>query len=78
MSIEQKIQEVFKTVLDINPAEIKNDQPLDSSLGMDSTEMVEINVALKKEFTLDFANNEIKKGMTFDQVIEFLKEKGGQ
>ena len=50
MSLEEKVKAVFKDVLEIESDEIKPDETLDQSLGMDSTEMVELAVAIKKEF----------------------------
>lgn len=76
MSLETKVKQIFKDVLDINPDDIKADQSLNQSLGMDSTEMVEITVAIKKEFNLDIGNNAIKKDMTFNQIIQFLQKQG--
>ncbi len=76
MSIEEKVKNVFKDALDVQPDEIKNDQPLDVSLGIDSTEMVEIVVSLKKTFNVDIQSTEMKKTNTFDQLVETLKSKG--
>ena len=76
MSVEQTVKEVFQEVLDIKAEEIKPDQKLDTSLGIDSTEMVEINVALKKRFNLDMQNNELKKTHSFNEIVQVLKSKG--
>ena len=76
MSIEQKTRDVFQKILDVNPAEIKIDQPLDKCLGVDSTEMVEISVGLKKSFNIELANNEIKKSHSFNDIVALLKAKG--
>ena len=76
MSVEQTVKEVFQEVLDIKAEEIKLDQKLDTSLGIDSTEMVEINVALKKRFNLDMQNNELKKTHSFNEIVQVLKSKG--
>lgn len=76
MGLEEKVKGIFNDVLDIGPEEIKSTETFAKSLGMDSTEMVEINVAIKKAFGLDMENNAIKKDMTFNQLIEFLKSKG--
>jgi acyl carrier protein len=78
VSIEDRLKEVFKKVIDIKPEEIKPDQQLDGSLGIDSTEMVEIVVALKKEFAVPISDNEIKKTFTFNKIVEVLKTKGVQ
>lgn len=76
MSVEERVKGIFKKVLDIKPQEIKPDVKLDQSLGVDSTEMVEISVGLKKEFNVPIADNEIKKTHTLAQIVEILKSKG--
>lgn len=78
MSLEGKVKDVFKQVLDIKPEEIKENEKLDVALGIDSTEMVEITVALKKAFNLDIPNNGFKKTQTFNELVEFIKSKGNQ
>jgi len=78
VSIEDRVKGVFKKVIDVKPEEVKPDQPLDGSLGIDSTEMVEIVVGLKKEFAVPIADNEIKKTFTFNRIVEVLKTKGVQ
>lgn len=76
ISIEDRIKSIFNKVLDINPEEIKPDARLDQSLGIDSTEMVEISVGLKKEFGVQLADNEIKKTHTLNDIVNMLKAKG--
>ncbi|HNV23741.1 MAG TPA: acyl carrier protein, partial [Candidatus Omnitrophota bacterium] len=76
MSVEERVKQVFKKVLDVNESEIKADQRLDVSLGLDSTEMVEIIVVMKKEFGVAIADNEIKKTHSFNEIVGILKSKG--
>jgi len=76
MSIEEKLKQIFKEVLDIEPSEIQNDKNLDQALGIDSTEMVEITVAIKKAFNIDIENNSINKSQSLNNIVEFLKSKG--
>ena len=76
MSIEDRVKGIFKKVLDIKPEEIKLDSKLDQSLGVDSTEMVEISVSLKKEFGVPIADNEVKKTHSLSEIINILKSKG--
>jgi len=78
MSLEEKVKAVFKDVLEITPEEIKPDEKMDICLGFDSTEMVEITVALKRAFNLDIPNNGFKKTLTFNELIEEMKAKGAQ
>lgn len=76
LTIEQKVKNLFKKVLDIPAEDIKPDEQLSDTLGIDSTEMVEISVGLKKEFNVPIADNEIKKTHTFNEIIGILKTKG--
>ena len=76
MAVEQAIKEVFQKVLDVKPEEIKPDAKLDESLGIDSTEMVEIAVGLKKRLGVAIADNELKKTHSFNQIVSILKTKG--
>ena len=74
-SIEDKLKTVFKKVLDIKESEIVPGAKLDDSLGIDSTEMVEIVVVLKKEFGIQLKDNEIKKTHSFNEIVSVLKSK---
>ncbi len=76
ISLEDKIKGIFNRVLAVKPAEIKPAARLDQSLGVDSTEMVEISVAIKKEFNVPVADNEIKKTHTLNDIVNILKTKG--
>ena len=76
VTLEERIKTIFNKVLDIKPEEIKSDVTLDQSLGIDSTEMVEISVGLKKEFGVPLLANEIKKTHTLNDIVKILKTKG--
>lgn len=76
MSLEEKVKGIFKDVLDIGPEEIKENEKLDVCLGIDSTEMVEITVALKRAFNLTIPNNQFKKTQTFNELVAFIKSQG--
>lgn len=76
MSLEQKVKEVFQQVLDVEPNEIKETEKLQQGLGVDSTEMVEISVALKKRFGIVIGDNELKKTHSFNEIVGILQSKG--
>ncbi|MCD4781380.1 MAG: acyl carrier protein [Candidatus Omnitrophica bacterium] len=77
MSVEDKVKGILKEVLDLSPDEIQPSGKLDQSYGVDSTEMVEITVGLKKTFGMEeMENNSLNKGQSFDEIVEFLKSKG--
>ena len=74
-SIEDKVKAVLKKVLDIQESEIVPGAKLDESLGIDSTEMVEIAVVLKKELGVQLQDNELKKTHSFNEIVAILKTK---
>ncbi|MCB9757769.1 MAG: acyl carrier protein [Candidatus Omnitrophica bacterium] len=74
-SIEDQIKGIFKKVLDISPEEIKPNETLGSSLGIDSTELVEISVGIKKELGVALADSELKKTQTFNEIVKIVESK---
>ncbi len=78
MVVEDKVKEILNKVLDVSPEEIKPDATLDGAFGVDSTEMVEISVGLKKELGVDLCDGELKKTMTFNEIVEILNSKGAE
>jgi len=73
--IESKLKSIFKKVLDIKESEIVPGAKLDESLGIDSTEMVEISVVIKKELGIALKDNELKKTHSFNDIVGILKNK---
>jgi acyl carrier protein len=75
MAVEQIVKDVFIKVLDVEASEIKPEASLVQSLGVDSTEMVEIAVGLKKALNVPIGDNELKKTHSFNQIVDILKSK---
>ncbi|HOY10170.1 MAG TPA: acyl carrier protein [Candidatus Omnitrophota bacterium] len=75
MDVEAKIKKIFQRVLDVAPDDIKPDESLVSSLGVDSTELVEITVGIKKELNALLTDGELKKTHTFNEIVEIVKSK---
>ncbi len=73
--IESKLKSIFKKVLDIKESEIIPGAKLDESLDIDSTEMVEIAVVIKKELGVSLKDNELKKTHSFNDIVAILKTK---
>ena len=73
--IETKLKGIFKKVLDIKESEIVPGAKLDESLGIDSTEMVEIAVVIKKEMGIVLKDNELKKTFSFNDIVAILSTK---
>ena len=76
MAAEDKVKEILIEVLDVSADEIKNDATLDGAFGVDSTEMVEISVGIKKALGVTIDDNELKKTHSFNEIVEILKSKG--
>ena len=77
-TVEQKVIKIFQKVLSIEPTEIKPDVKLADAFGVDSTEMVEISVGLKKELGVAIGDNELKKTHSFNEIVQILKSKGAK
>ena len=76
MAVEDTVKEILHKVLDVKPEDIKPDEKLEESLGVDSTEMVEIAVGLKKALGVNIGDNELKKTHSFNEIVAILKTKG--
>lgn len=76
MAVEKTLDGIFNKVLDLSPEEIIQDEPLDQAHEVDSTEMVEISVGLKKELKIDIGDNELKKTHSYKDILDILKSKG--
>ena len=78
MEVMQQIQDTIVNLLKIKPEELKPSASLEGSIGVDSTEMVEITIALAKEFNVQIAEKEIAKDSTLEDIEKVIKSKLGQ
>lgn len=76
MPVEKTLNGIFNKVLDLSPEDIIQDEPLDQAHEVDSTEMVEISVGLKKELKIDIGDNELKKTHSYKDIVDILRAKG--
>ena len=76
MAVEETVRKVLQEVLDVKPEQIEADDKLDEAFGVDSTEMVEINVGIKKALGVQITNNEFKKTQSLNEIVAVLKTKG--
>jgi acyl carrier protein len=75
MSVEQGIREVIIEILSVQPQEIKMDEKLSDSLGVDSTEMVNVILALEKKFGLRIDDKQITKNSSVRDIITVIESK---
>jgi acyl carrier protein len=76
-NIEERVRDFFAGFLDLSPAEINPQANLRDDLKMDSTEMVELVVALEKEFNIHLKDGEITNRNRVGDVLKTVGEKLG-
>lgn len=75
MALKEEIVDVICKTLEVGKEELKNDQKLYDSIGVDSTEMVELVVSLKKHFEIPLETNEITKFSTLNEIVSLIEQK---
>jgi acyl carrier protein len=77
MSVEQEVQAVIIQTLNILPEELKLDERLYDSLGVDSTEIVELVIVLEKKFSVVIEDKLITKFSSPREIIALMQSKRG-
>jgi acyl carrier protein len=75
MSVEPGVQELIIEILSVQPEEIKMDEKLSDSLGVDSTEMVNVILALEKKFGVRIDDKQITKNSSVRDIIAVIESK---
>lgn len=75
MGLKEEVAELISKTLDIEKSEIKDGQKLYDSIGVDSTEMVELVVTFNKHFGIKLETNEITKFSTLNEIAEVIEKK---
>ena len=75
MEMKEEILEVMSKTLEVSKEELREDQKLYDSIGIDSTEVVELVVALKKHFQVPLETNEITKFSTPQEIVAVIEKK---
>lgn len=75
MELKQRIINFIAETLDVKKDEIAEGKSLYDSIGVDSTEIVELSIALSKAFTVNIKQNEITKNSTPLQITELIENK---
>ncbi len=73
--VEEKIKGLLMKSFDMKPEEVTSEANLKKDLEMDSLEMVELEVALEKEFNIDIKDGEITNKNCVGDVIKVVKDK---
>ncbi len=74
-NIEERVKKLFVKLFDMKPEEVNLEANLNDDLGMDSTEMVELVVALEKEFKIQIEDGEITNKHCVSDIVKIVENK---
>ena len=77
MGLQEEVLEVIAQTLDVKKEELKDDEKLYDSIGVDSTEMVEVAVSLGKHFGVKVETSEVTKFSTPLEIVDVITKKKG-
>lgn len=73
--MKESVKQVLAKLLKVRPEELKDDVRLYDGIGVDSTEMVEVVIALEKEFGAKLSAKEITKFSTINDIEKVIQSK---
>jgi acyl carrier protein len=76
--ISEKARQVLVDTFHLEPEEVTPEANLRNNLGMDSTEVVELAVALEQEFNIDIKDGELSNKQQVADVIRIIRSKLGK
>lgn len=75
MALKEDVLNAIADILDVKVEELVEDKKLYDSIGVDSTEIVELVVSLGKCFNVKIAANEITKFSTPLEITQLIEKK---
>jgi len=75
MSVEERVSRVFVDGIGLEPTEVTPAAALKQDLGIDSTELVELMVALEKEFGLKVPDGIIRGDSTVNEIVHYFSSR---
>lgn len=75
MQLQEEVLDLISKTLNVKRDELKETQKLYDSIGVDSTEMVEVVVALNKQFGIKIETNEVTKFSTPQDIVGVVQQK---
>ena len=75
MEVKQRIRETIINLLKLKPQELKDDEKLCDGIGADSTELVELVIALEKAFGVKLTAKEVTKFCSVDDIDKIIQSK---
>jgi acyl carrier protein len=73
--IEEKLKEICRKELGINPANIKSNSLFVEDLGIDSFGAIELVFALEEEFKIDIPEADLKDAKSVKDILEYLNSR---
>jgi acyl carrier protein len=73
--LKEDVKIAIAEILDVRVDQISDTAKLYDSIGVDSTEMVELTVALGKRFNVKLASNDISKFSTPLEIVSVIEKK---
>ena len=74
-NIEQRVKDLLVNSFDMEPDEVTLTANLKGNLGMDSTEVVELVLALEKEFDVKLGDREVTNKHYVADVVKVVEDK---
>ncbi|MCF0200055.1 MAG: acyl carrier protein [Bacteroidales bacterium] len=74
---ENVVKSIIANKIGVSESEINNDSNLANDLGADSLDVVEISMALEREFNVTFTDEDTSKIATFGDIINLINSKLG-
>jgi len=75
METEVKVKDIIVKLLGLKDPDIDTNRKLYEGIGVDSTEMVEIRIALEKEFGIKLDDKEISKFQSIKDIARIIESK---
>ena len=75
MVLKEEVIGFICDTLEVKQEELKEDQKMYDSIGVDSTEVVELIVALKKKFDITLETDEVTKFSTPLEIVATVNSK---
>ncbi|MCF7873948.1 MAG: acyl carrier protein [Candidatus Omnitrophica bacterium] len=75
MDLKEEVIKVIAETLEVGKEEVVDGKNLYESIGVDSTEMVEVCVALGKHFDTKIQASEVNKDSTPEDIVRIVKQK---
>ena len=75
MEVKQRIRETIINLLKLKPQELKDNEKLCDGIGADSTELVELVIALERAFGVKLTAKEVTKFCSVDDIDKIIQSK---